>query len=526
MVRINGARLAYWFAQRSLCSNLLDNSPLFLCNSSRGVCSSSWMLGDACRRKERWGISSLTGGLHGNFFATRSFHASGSRSMASRDYYDVLGVSKNANAADIKKAYYGLAKKLHPDTNKDDPEAEKKFQEVQRAYEVLKDDEKRSLYDQVGHDAFEQGGAGGPGGGSPFGGAGFGPFEDIFGSEFFKNVFHQRGYGGQDVEVTLDISFMEAVQGCQKTVIFQTDVPCQTCGGTGVPPGTKPETCIPCRGSGMTFMQQGPFRLQATCNHCGGTGKTVKNFCKSCNGNRVVRGTKSVKLDVVPGVDDKETIKIYRSGGADPDGNQPGNLFVTIRVREDPVFRRDGPDIHVDAVISIGQAILGGTIQVPTLAGDVVLKVRPGTQPGQKVVLKGKGIVKDRKGYFGNQYVHFNVSIPTNLTHRQRQLIEEFAKEEQGDYDKGAAAAGWQMGTVRDPNVRGVTRTCFCSSKLRWSLSQQTRIDRGDRRSLSNPEKKAEQAAQYGDGIVEMVVWPVRKTQNSDGQSSLLRISS
>ncbi|XP_077235816.1 chaperone protein dnaJ GFA2, mitochondrial-like isoform X2 [Tasmannia lanceolata] len=375
----------------------------------------------------------------------------GSHSMAARDYYDVLGVSKNANASEIKKAYYGLAKKLHPDTNKEDPDAEAKFQEVQRAYEVLKDEEKRSLYDQVGPEAFEQaasgGGPRGPGG--PFGGGGFGnPFEDIFGgggggmNDFFKNIFNQRGYGGQDVKVTLELSFMEAVQGCTKTVTFQTALPCEACGGTGVPPGSRPETCKSCRGSGVISTQKGFFRFQTTCSQCGGTGKTVTSFCKSCKGDRVVRGTKSIKLDLVPGVDDNETIKVHRSGGADPEGNAPGDLYVTIKVREDPVFRREGPDIHVDAVLSITQAILGGTIQVPTLTGDVVLKVRQGTQPGQKVVLKGKGIKTRNNPCYGNQYVHFNVSIPTNLTQRQRVLIEEFAKEEQGEYDKGATAAG------------------------------------------------------------------------------------
>eukprot|EP00262_Sarcandra_glabra_P002459 TRINITY_DN1275_c0_g3_i1.p1 TRINITY_DN1275_c0_g3~~TRINITY_DN1275_c0_g3_i1.p1 ORF type:complete len:257 (+),score=44.33 TRINITY_DN1275_c0_g3_i1:57-773(+) len=235
---------------------------------------------------------------------------------------------------------------------------------------------------------------------------------------------------------------MEAVQGCTKTVTFQTAVPCETCGGTGVPPGTRPETCRPCRGSGMTFMQRGPFSIQTTCSQCGGTGKIVKSFCKSCKGAQVLKGSKSVKLDVMAGVDDNETLKIYRSGGADPDGNQPGDLYVTIKVREDPVFRREGPDIHVDTVLSATQAILGGTIQVPTLTGDVVLKVRQGTQPGQKVVLKGKGIKTRKSASYGNQYVHFNVNIPTNLSQRQRVLIEEFAKEEQGEYDKGTAAAG------------------------------------------------------------------------------------
>eukprot|EP00262_Sarcandra_glabra_P002455 TRINITY_DN1275_c0_g1_i1.p1 TRINITY_DN1275_c0_g1~~TRINITY_DN1275_c0_g1_i1.p1 ORF type:complete len:197 (+),score=33.82 TRINITY_DN1275_c0_g1_i1:73-663(+) len=189
-------------------------------------------------------------------------------------------------------------------------------------------------------------------------------------------------------------------------------------------------------------MQKGPMRLQISCSQCGGTGKTVTSFCKVCKGDQVVRGTKSVKIDVVPGIDDNETIKIYNSGGADPDGNKPGDLYVTIKVREDPIFRREGPDIHVDAVLNVTQAILGGTVQVPTLTGDVVLKVHAGTQPGQKVVLKGKGIKTRISASYGNQYVHFNVSIPTNLTQRQRTLIEEFAKEEQGEYDKGAAAAG------------------------------------------------------------------------------------
>lgn len=355
--------------------------------------------------------------------------------MAVRDYYDVLGVSKNANPSDIKKAYYALAKKLHPDTNKDDPDAERKFQEVQRAYEVLKDEDKRSLYDQVGPEQFEEAAAGGGQPGDPFGQAGFSPFDD-----FFSSFFRRTNIGGQDAKVALELSFMEAVQGCTKTLTFQTVLPCEACGGSGVPPGTRPETCRTCRGSGMRFMQTGPFRMQTTCTQCGGTGKIVTNVCKSCKGERVVRGTKTVKLDVMPGVDDGETMKILRSGGADPDGNQPGDLYVTIKIREDPVFRREGSDIHVDAVLSVTQAILGGTIQVPTLTGDVVIKVRPGTQHGQKVVLKGKGIKARYSTSYGNQFVHFNLSIPTNLTQRQRMLIEEFAKEEQGEYDKGAAA--------------------------------------------------------------------------------------
>ncbi|KAK4372209.1 hypothetical protein RND71_007593 [Anisodus tanguticus] len=361
--------------------------------------------------------------------------------MNMKDFYEVLGVNRNATASEIKKAYYGLAKRLHPDMNKDDPDAEKKFQEVSKAYEVLKDDKTREQYDQLGHDAFNSmnnGGGGGPGF-DPFGGF-RSPFEDMFrNADIFGNIFN-RDMGGEDVKVPIELSFMEAVQGCAKTITFQTDLPCTACGGSGVPPGTRPETCKRCKGSGVSISQTGPFTLQTTCPACKGTGKIVSNFCKSCKGNRVLRGPKTVKVEIMPGVDTDETLKVYGSGGADPEANRPGDLYVVIKVREDPVFRREGSDIHVDAALSITQAILGGTIQVPTLTGDVVVKVRAGTQPGQKVVLKKKGI-KGRNSYsFGDQFVHFNVSIPTSLTPRQRQLIEEFAKEEQGEYEKGAAA--------------------------------------------------------------------------------------
>nr|CAD1830954.1 unnamed protein product [Ananas comosus var. bracteatus] len=445
-MRPSAARRALLLARRSLQSS---QSPIHhLGNESSrvfasGICSSSRGFVDGNRSKVQWsnGIAK-----EGFCFPKRSFH--GSRPLSARDYYDVLGVSKNASPAEIKKAYYELAKKLHPDTNKGDADAERKFQEVQRAYETLKDEQKRSFYDQVGADQYEKaasGGGAGPGG--PFEGGFSNPFEDFFGggggmNDFFKNIFRDREFGGQDVKVSVEISFMEAVQGCTKTVNFQTYVPCESCGGTGVPPGTKPEICRACRGAGSIFIQTGPFRMQSTCSQCGGSGKTVKDFCKSCRGRKVVQGLKSIKLDVMPGMDDNDTLKIPRCGGADPEGNQPGDLYVTLKVREDPVFRRDKADIHVDAVLSITQAILGGTVQVPTLSGDVVLKVKPGTQPGQKVVLRGKGIKTRNSSVYGDQYVHFNVHIPVNLTQRQRMLIEEFAKEEQADSDKGATAAG------------------------------------------------------------------------------------
>ncbi|KAK4748374.1 hypothetical protein SAY87_014960 [Trapa incisa] len=429
MVSFSSVKLLHRLARRSLhseaCASLCRGGNERL---ARGILGSHSIVGNPTLASTNGQLKNMF--LLGASSAARSIHSTGPAFISTRDYYDLLGVSKNANASEIKKAYYGLAKKLHPDTNKDDPEAEKKFQEISKAYEVLKDDEKRQLYDQVGHDAFEQQG-------NPDLGGGFGgfdnPFEDIF------NMFRSR-FGGQDVKVALEISFMEAVQGCNKTVTFQAPLNCQACGGTGAPPGTKPENCRRCAGAGETYTQTGIFSIRQTCTACGGSGKRVSSLCKSCKGQKVVMGSKSVKLDIMPGVDDKETMKVYRSGGADPDGNQPGDLYVTIKVREDPVFRREGADIHVDAVLTVAQAILGGSIQVPTLMGDVVLKVRPGTQPGQKVVLKKKGIKTRGSVSFGDQYVHFNVSIPANLTQRQRKLIEEFAKEDQCEYDNRAAA--------------------------------------------------------------------------------------
>ncbi|PSS10012.1 Chaperone protein like [Actinidia chinensis var. chinensis] len=450
MTRSNGVKLLHCLARRSLSRHALQDPPISVYESlmragyrrySSALFNQPRVLESFNSRHEAVSDRSWLwlGVLKSNLWAgsARSIH--GTAFMAARDYYDILGVNKNATASEIKKAYYGLAKQFHPDTNKNDPEAEKKFQEVSKAYEVLKDEEKRAQYDQLGHENFENtANHGGPD--DHQWGPGFNPFTDIFNTENIFGTIFNRGMGGKDVKISVELSFMEAVQGCTKTLTFQTDLPCEACGGTGVPPGTRPETCRTCRGSGMINKVTGPFRVQVTCSYCHGMGKMIKNFCKSCNGEKIVRGPKTVKLDIMPGVDDNETIKVYRSGGADPDGNQTGDLYVTIKVREDPVFRREGPDIHVDAVLSITQAILGGTIQVPTLMGDVVLKVRAGTQPGQKVVLKRKGI-KTRNSYsFGDQYVHFNVSIPSNLTPRQRELIEEFSKEEQGEDDKGAAA--------------------------------------------------------------------------------------
>lgn len=444
MARSNGVRLIQCLVRRSHSpsSKIFQPNPIYktlIAGSFRsfntGLCNNPVdIIGNHSPQFAKTRNCLVLGLINVNLGATRSIH--GTATKSARDYYDTLGISKNATASEIKKAYFGLAKKLHPDVNKDDPEAEKKFQEVSKAYEVLKDENKRAEYDQLGHEAFEQ-----QQNNSGFNEEDFNPFKfsnlhDIFN---MHDMFKSR-IGGEDVKIAIELSFMEAVQGCTKTVTFQAPVLCQACGGEGVPPGVKPERCRSCGGSGMASISKGFMTIRTTCSRCSGTGQFVSKLCKSCNGARLLNGPKTVKLDIMPGVDNNETLKVYGSGGADPDGTHPGDLYVTIKVQHDPVFRREGRNIHVDAVLSVAQAILGGTIQVPTLTGDVVLKVRPGTQPGQKVVLKNKGI-KTRNSYsFGDQYVHFNVSIPKNLTQRQRELIEEFAREEQGDYDKRAAA--------------------------------------------------------------------------------------
>uniref|UniRef100_A0A0E0F8P6 J domain-containing protein n=1 Tax=Oryza meridionalis TaxID=40149 RepID=A0A0E0F8P6_9ORYZ len=379
-----------------------------------------------------WGVASSRAPYPGRerrtaswWCPTRSFHAT--RGMNARDYYDVLGVNKDASTSDIKKAYYLLAKKFHPDTNKEDADAEKKFQEVQRAYEVLKDDDKRETYDQLGAEAYERQASGG----GPDDFSGSHPFGDIFG-DMFDNPFAMRG--GRDVKVPIELSFMEAVQGCRKTIAYEADMEVVFLLALYLKHVKPVEVLI--------FMQRGIMSIETTCSRCGGSGKIVKNFCKTCKGEQLVKGKKSVKLDIMAGIDDNDTMKVFGKGGADVERNKPGDLYVTIKIREDPVFRREGNHVHVDAIISIAQAVLGGTVTVPTLTGNVSVKVRQGTQPGEKVVLRGKGIKARNSPAYGNQYIHFNVRVPTDVTQRQRELMEEFDKEECNEGERVAAASG------------------------------------------------------------------------------------
>ncbi|KAJ7553104.1 hypothetical protein O6H91_06G084400 [Diphasiastrum complanatum] len=390
-------------------------------------------------------INSWSHARVGGYVLSRTFLTTGRQEMASKDLYEVLGINKGASQAELKKAYYEMAKKHHPDMNKSDPDAEKKFQEIQQAYEVLKDDEKRAMYDRVGHSAYEQAASGGGPSGSPggFTGFDFGDFGEGGMAEMLRSMFGRGSPsdGGRTLQLNLELSFREAVEGCRKPVTFYAPVTCSECKGTGVPPGVKPETCSTCRGSGRVTTQQGLFHLQMSCPDCSGSGRSVKEHCKVCGGRGTITEKKLVNVDIPAGVDSGMTIKVSGAGGAGVRGSRAGDLIIQLKVQEDSVFHRDGSDIHVDASISFTQAILGGTVQVPTLTGDVMLKIRPGTQPGQKLVLRGKGIKVMNSNRHGDQFVHLRVSIPKNVSQQQRRLIEEYARLENGE-DVHTAAGG------------------------------------------------------------------------------------
>ncbi|CAK9207240.1 unnamed protein product [Sphagnum troendelagicum] len=388
----------------------------------------------------------------GQYMGGKRGYATGDRSVRT-DLYETLGLQKGASTKDIKSAYYQLAKKYHPDVNMGNPDAEKKFQEVQQAYEVLKDDKKRALYDQVGQEAYEQATTGSPYAGNPYAGSsysgggsrGFEGFsETIFGNgfgggmdEMFKMVFGDKVavHQNQNVEVTVELTFREAVEGCSKQVSFSAPIPCSACNGRGFPPGARPQTCSTCGGRGRVVMRKAFLKQESTCPSCGGRGQTAQEHCHQCQGSGTVQARREVRVNIPPGVETGVTFRVR--GG---DGQE--NLIIRVQVLNDRIFRREGADVHVDVPISISQAVLGGQVQVPTLTGDVVLKIRPGTQPGQMQVMRGKGIKMLDSNQHGDQYVHINVIIPMNISQRQQMLMQDFAREENRDGSNAATGSG------------------------------------------------------------------------------------
>jgi molecular chaperone DnaJ len=356
---------------------------------------------------------------------------------APRDPYQVLGVSRNATLAEIKKAYYRLAKEHHPDSGGD----KAKFAEINAAYELLSDENKRKQYDRYGFRDDAEGAAG-------FENASGMGAEDILRQfrEFFGGMTEESsagvgsmgsGFGffghGADVEVPLVLSFMEAARGTEKTVQVSAAVECRACRGTGASGGrTEWNACPQCGGTGQESYQRGFFAFQSTCRQCGGTGRRLRNPCSSCSGSGIVSGVRRVAVRVPAGVDSGFSLRMSGKGEAAPRGGTPGDLYIRIQVQDDPYFHREGPHLHVVAPISFADAALGGSVRVRTLDGEAEVKIPPGTQPDDVRVMRGRGLARPGAGASdrGNQYVHFRLRVPTSLTPRERELIEELRQIE------------------------------------------------------------------------------------------------
>ncbi|WP_010167948.1 molecular chaperone DnaJ [Candidatus Epulonipiscium viviparus] len=363
-----------------------------------------------------------------------------------KDYYDVLGVNKSSTEAEIKKAYRKVAKKYHPDTNPDNAEAESKFKEASEAYEVLSDSDKKAAYDRFGHSAFEQGAGGGAGGGG-FGGFGdFGgfsssgfssggfDFEDLFGDLFGGGSRRSSRRGpkpGADIEQTIQITFAEAAFGVDKEITVQTSETCPTCKGSKAKPGTHAETCSKCNGTGQIKITQrtilGNMQTTSTCDVCRGEGKVIKEKCTTCRGTGKVKVSKKVTVNIPPGIDTGQTLRVNGKGEAGDIGAPDGDLLLTIYIKAHEIFKRDGNSVNMRMPISFKQAALGAEVSVPTLDGNVKLDIKEGTQTGTKFRLQGKGIPSLRNPKVrGDQYVEVYVEVPKNLSATQKELLEKF----------------------------------------------------------------------------------------------------
>lgn len=349
--------------------------------------------------------------------------------MSKRDFYEVLGVSRDASERDIKKAYKRLAMKFHPDRNQGDESAAEKFKEVKVAYEILTDSQKKAAYDQYGHAAFEQGGMGGGGG---FGG-GHGDFGDIFG-DVFGDIFGggRRGGGqaraqrGSDLRYNMELTLEEAVRGVSKEIEVPTLVECDVCDGSGAKKGSSAQTCGTCHGHGQVQMRQGFFAVQQTCPTCNGKGKIIKDPCNSCHGQGRKQKTKTLNVKIPAGVDTGDRIRLSGEGEAGEQGAPAGDLYVQVHVKEHNIFERDGNNLYCEVPVSFSMAALGGEVEVPTLDGRVNLKVPEETQTGRMFRMRGKGVKGVRGGGVGDLIVKLVVETPVKLSSRQKELLREF----------------------------------------------------------------------------------------------------
>lgn len=355
--------------------------------------------------------------------------------MSKRDYYEVLGTSKGATADEIKKAYRTKAKELHPDRNADNPDAESQFKEVNEAYDVLKDPDKKAAYDRFGHAAFEGGMGGGarPGGGfhgqGDFASAFSDVFDDLFG-DFMgagRGAGRQRATRGSDLRYNLRVTLEEAYSGLHKTINVPTSVACDACNGTGSEAGTEPTTCPTCSGLGKVRAQQGFFTVERTCPTCHGAGQMIKNPCKQCHGHGRIEKERALSVNIPAGVETGTRIRLAGEGEAGLRGGPSGDLYIFIEVAHHPIFEREGVNLHCRVPVSMTTAAMGGDIEVPTIdGGRSRVKIPSGSQSGRQMRLRGKGMPALRGGGAGDMYIELAVETPVNLTSKQKELLREF----------------------------------------------------------------------------------------------------
>ena len=380
---------------------------------------------------------------------------------ARRDLYEVLGLSKGASKDEIKSAYRRLAKQYHPDLNHE-PDAAEKFKEVQEAYDILFDDQKRAAYDQYGFAAFQEGGAqGGPGPGGFYGNANFGDIDlnDVF-SSFFGGGRSRGGqsrsrgpHKGEDTITRIRISFMDSINGTKVKIPVQYDEPCSHCHGSGAESPSDIATCPHCGGTGVVEAVQrsffGPISVEQTCPHCGGAGKSIRNRCHQCNGRGYTKVRKDLEVDIPAGIQSGQQLRLAGKGARGSNGGPNGDLYIEVVVQEHEIFQRDGNDIHIEVNVSFVDCALGATIKVPTVYGDAEIVIPAGTQPGQVLRLKERGVNNTRYNRIGHEYVHIVVHTPTNLTKAQKKLLEEF-RQQGGGAEEESPFSKWKKGFKRD----------------------------------------------------------------------------
>ena len=357
--------------------------------------------------------------------------------MAKRDYYEVLGVNKDASEEDLKKAYRRLAMKWHPDRNPDNPKAEEYFKEAKEAYEVLADGNKRAAYDQFGHAGIDPHAGGGAGPGAGFGDI----FSDIFGG---ARGGRSTVFRGADLRYNLELTLEQAAHGFDTKIRIPATALCDTCKGSGARPGTQPATCPTCRGAGQVRVSQGPFSIAQTCPRCHGSGSIIPNPCGPCSGTGRVKLQKTLAVKIPAGVDEGDRVRLSGEGEPGVNGGPPGDLYVQVHIKPHPVFQRDHDDLHCEMPVSITTAALGGEISIPTLDGSAKIRIPAETQTGKTFRLKGKGIKGVRSQMAGDLFCHVVVETPVNLTERQRQLLREFESLSAEDSARhNPRAKGW-----------------------------------------------------------------------------------